>query len=247
MIRTQTVRALALPLLLAATAASATPYAGATPYPGGAHYGGPQSMHPAMRPSMRQGMPQTAPWQRGMQRPMQAQQVQDPIPAAIVREGLGKLNAFMESGAAAKPGAVHAYLATEIAPYFDLEYMSRWAAGPLYRRLDPEQRFALAKGLGQLFFQNMATQLAGYQGGEIRYLPSNDPRGREATVRVQVAGANRMPVRIDFRMYRGEEGNWKVFDVQANGRSAVVHYRQLLANMSRQNGIQGMLKQLAAI
>ena len=171
---------------------------------------------------------------------------QESAPAQLIREGLGKLNAFLESGVAQQPGAVNTYLAREIAPYFDLEYMSRWAAGPLHRKLNPQQRMALAKGLGQLFFKNMATHLAGYQGANIRYLPGATPRDKETTVRVQVSGQNRSPVRLDFRLYKGDDG-WKVFDVQANGRSAVVHYRQMLAKMSRQSGgIQGMLKQLAA-
>ena len=173
-------------------------------------------------------------------------QPQTPAPAVLVREGLSKLNDFMSSGAARQEGAVNLFLAQEIAPYFDLAYMSRWAAGPLYHRLNDAQRGALALGLGKLFFQNMASHLAGYQGGRIHYLPSHAPGGRETTVRVEVMGYQRMPVRIDFRMYRGDDG-WKVFDIRANGQSAVVHYRNVLAGMARQMGIPGMLQHLASL
>ena len=253
------IRTLALPLLLAAGTAFANPYAGQPGggYPGahpGTQFGVPHGGMPqgAMRtmPPV-QGMQRSTPWQRQMPRSAPAPRP-EPAPTLLIREGLGKLNAFLESGVAQQPGAVNTYLVREIAPYFDLQYMSRWAAGPLYRQLNPAQRGALAKGLGQLFFKNMATHLAGYPGANIRYLPSKDPRGKEATVRVQVGGQaggqaggqHRASVRLDFRMYKSDNG-WKVFDVQANGRSAVVHYRQLLAKMSRQGGIQGMLQQLA--
>ena len=222
-----------LPALLISTSLSANPYAT------------PDRTHPGYQFQPRQPMAYSTPWShRGAHAFAPRQQTE--APAQIIREGLGKLEAFLSSGESRDTNAVNHYLALEIAPYFDLEYMTRWAAGPLYRRLSPDQRMALAKGLGQLFFRNMATHLAGYQGGNISYLPNPSSAGRETTVRVQVGGVDRPPVRIDFRMYRNEDG-WKVFDVQAGGRSAVVHYRNLLANMSRQAGVQGMLNQLASL
>ena len=35
------------------------------------------------------------------------------------------------------------------------------------------------------------------------------------------------PARLDFRLYRNGE-NWLVYDVSANGQSAIVHYRNQL-------------------
>ncbi|GAB6040490.1 MlaC/ttg2D family ABC transporter substrate-binding protein [Endothiovibrio diazotrophicus] len=226
-----TARALALPLLCASMALSANPYPAGNPGP---------YFQPAPSAGYRPA-PFASPAAPAFQRRSAEQ-----APAWIVREGLGKLDAFLRSGEAGDPAVVETYLAREIAPYFDLAYMSRWAAGPLYHRLSPEQRVTLAKGIGELFFRNMATHLAGYQGGEIHYLPGADPRSGETTVRVQVGGTDRPPIRIDFRMYRSDDG-WKVFDVQANGRSAVVHYRNLLANLTRQAGVQGMLERIASL
>ncbi|MCB1882186.1 MAG: ABC transporter substrate-binding protein, partial [Gammaproteobacteria bacterium] len=41
------------------------------------------------------------------------------------------------------------------------------------------------------------------------------------------------PARLDFRFYLAEDG-WKVFDVAANGSSAVMHYRQQFRQMMRE-------------
>ena len=38
-------------------------------------------------------------------------------------------------------------MTTEIEPYFDFEYMTRWAAGPAWRRMSPQQRAGVQKKL----------------------------------------------------------------------------------------------------
>jgi phospholipid transport system substrate-binding protein len=43
--------------------------------------------------------------------------------------------------------------------------------------------------------------------------------------------AGAYPTRIDFRFYRGESG-WKIFDVSANGSSALAFYRQYFARQA---------------
>ncbi|MEW8429523.1 MAG: ABC transporter substrate-binding protein [Candidatus Thiodiazotropha sp.] len=40
---------------------------------------------------------------------------------------------------------------------------------------------------------------------------------------------------MDFRFYRSEAG-WKVFDVSANGNSAVAYYRRHFANQREAQG-----------
>ncbi len=50
-----------------------------------------------------------------------------------------------------------------------------------------------------------------------------------------VRGAQGMPSELDFRLYRGNDG-WKVFDVVANGSSAVVYYRDYFRNAFRRGG-----------
>jgi phospholipid transport system substrate-binding protein len=39
-----------------------------------------------------------------------------------------------------------------------------------------------------------------------------------------------IPTRLEFRFYH-RNGEWKVFDVKAEGNSAVMHYRRQFRNM----------------
>jgi phospholipid transport system substrate-binding protein len=45
---------------------------------------------------------------------------------------------------------------------------------------------------------------------------------------VAILQASGYPANLDFRFYRGKTG-WKVFDVAANGSSALTYYRQYFA------------------
>ena len=49
--------------------------------------------------------------------------------------------------------------------------------------------------------------------------------GRTGMVTTAISGPRGYPTRLDFRFYKANNG-WKVFDVMANGQSAVIHYRR---------------------
>jgi phospholipid transport system substrate-binding protein len=59
-----------------------------------------------------------------------------------------------------------------------------------------------------------------------------NPDGRTGTASIAVLNPSAYPARIDFRFYRGAEG-WKVYDVAANGQSAVAYYRREFRQMMR--------------
>ena len=50
------------------------------------------------------------------------------------------------------------------------------------------------------------------------------------------------PARMDFRLYRSGD-DWRVYDVAANGQSAIVHYRRELMRQIRQQKMQQMRQQ----
>jgi phospholipid transport system substrate-binding protein len=159
------------------------------------------------------------PYSRGVDAPLQQ-----------IREGVGRLTAFLGTGTRANPQQFMAFLEEEIAPYFDFDVMSRWAAGPLWRRMDPAQRAQMKQTLRRMFLGTLARNLANYRHSRIRYLPSRRGAPGKATVSLRAFQPNGIGMRLDFRMYHDQDG-WKVFDVSANGQSAVVYYRDHFARM----------------
>lgn len=166
-------------------------------------------------------------------------------PARVLRAGVERLTGYLGDNQGVAPAQLHAFLEQEIVPYFDFNRMAFWAAGGANRYLNPEQRQQLTVMLRERFLQTMAQQLSGYRQSRIQYLqPRGNPRRGDVTLGVRVFGADSYPVQIDFKLYRGKEG-WKVYDVVANGVSAVGHYRNEFSQLVNRYGMQGFLTNLA--
>ncbi len=161
-------------------------------------------------------------------------------PAAVLRDGMNKLVGFLKQEPKPDAARVAKFLDDEVASYFDFAYMARASAGGIYRQMDEEQRKKLEAKLREMFLSAMAQHLSAYDKQEIEFLPPRrgGQRGDEVTLTVAVRGAQGMPSELDFRLYRGNDG-WKVFDVVANGSSAVVYYRDYFRNAFRRGGPGG--------
>ena len=145
--------------------------------------------------------------------------------AETLRQGVDKLLEFLGQKKMPNKLQVAAFLDATIAPYFDFEYMAQWVAGPSYARMSAKQREALTASLEARFLGTLATKLSKYEGQTVRYFrPRLGARGAVNVV-VGLLRPGSYPSRLEFRMYRSKDG-WKVYDVVANGRSAVAFFRE---------------------
>jgi phospholipid transport system substrate-binding protein len=161
--------------------------------------------------------------------PLPPPQTQVSGPVEVLQEGIGKVSAFLNQGGTADPVQLGAFLESEVAPYFDFEYMARWAAGPRYAQMGENERQALGGTLRRMFLSSMAEHIAGYRQARVNYLPPrSDVRSGEVMLSVQAMQPGLPARQLDFRLYHSGEG-WKVFDVVAEGQSALVYYRQYFA------------------
>lgn len=155
-------------------------------------------------------------------------------PGIIVKTGIEKLTRFIRSGQAQDKATAMAFLETEVAPYFDFKYMTRWAAGPVWRSMSPEQRARMQSKLTNAFMTTLVQKLTSYTNQPIRYFTPRGQGSNDVSVSAWIMQPNGIPTKLDFRFYRSEDG-WKIFDVKAAGNSAVVYYRKMFRNMHRQN------------
>jgi len=146
-------------------------------------------------------------------------------PGQLLRDGMAKLLNFMRQPEKPAPQTIARFLEREIAPYFDFDYMAGWAGGPMGRYMNGRQRAELAQSIKQMLLGTLAERLGGYENQDVRFFPARRAGENEVRVRVGILQPGGYPTDIDFRFYRGSDG-WKVFDVSANGNSALVYYRQ---------------------
>lgn len=148
----------------------------------------------------------------------------------MVRNGLEQLMAYLSAKPRPTPLKLAAFLEDQVASKFNFEYMTRSAMGPAYRRMSEEQRTDAIQRIEQDFLETLTRRLAGFKEQKIKFFRPRQGRGNRTSVTVGIANPGTYPTRLDFRMYRGEDG-WKIYDVVANGNSAVNYYRQKVARV----------------
>lgn len=165
-------------------------------------------------------------------------------PHEIVQRGIDRLTGFLIGAQDPSPQLLRDFLEREIAPSFDFAYMAQWAAGPMYRRLSAEQHARMSAMLRELFLGALARNLGTYT----RPLPRVDvfparfaANGEQASVPARVLAESGMLVRLDFRFYWSERG-WQIFDVSANGASAVAFYRGYFTELFTRYGPDDILQ-----
>ena len=164
-------------------------------------------------------------------------------PDQLIRQGINRLTGFLIGVKDASPEAVQEFVELELAGYFDFTYMARWAAGRFYRRLDDAQKAAMTAKMKDLFLGALARNLGSLQQplSRIEVYPALPGRTvNEATVLTRVLNG-KVPLHMEFRFYWGNEG-WRVFDVSADGASAVAFYRLYFTNVFRRYGPDAVLR-----
>jgi phospholipid transport system substrate-binding protein len=160
---------------------------------------------------------------------------------AVLKAGLKKLLGFFNNNQAPSRQLIAAFLDKEIAPYFDFAYMTKWVAGGPYMRMSDQQKMMTEQQLKTQFLSTMAQKLSTFNNQRVKYLaPKVQGKGQ---VELSIAIMNRggYPARLDFRLYKGKDG-WKVYDVSANGSSALVYYRQYFRQQMQRQRMQSRFR-----
>jgi len=166
-------------------------------------------------------------------------------PDQMLRRGIDRLTGFLMAVPDPEPGALRRFLEREIAPHFDFAYMARWAAGPMYRRMSPGQHARMTRMLKELFLDALARNLGTYAHPLPRvdvYPARAGAMGNQATVSARVVSPNGLLAKLVFRFYWNRDRGWRIFDVTANGASAVAFYRGYFAQMFRRHGPDVVLR-----
>ncbi len=134
----------------------------------------------------------------------------------------------------------------KVIPHFDFRRMTRSALGRYWRRATEDQRQRLTNAFREMLVRTYAVMLRSYSGQRLEFLPyRGKPEDRRAIVHIKVYTKDGAPpVPIDSRLYRGKDGEWRVYDVLVDGVSLIANYRRTFAREVRQGGIEGLIGSL---
>lgn len=157
---------------------------------------------------------------------------------SIIHQGIEHLQTFIQSGSPNNPEQVKNFLQKEIAPYFDFQAMARMVIGPMEHHLNDEQKTNAQAFIQQQFLVSFARNLMGYRGGHGQLMNiTGDERNGQLQAWVYIYRYQAVPTVVELRLARGPQG-WKIYDVAANGVSAVSHFRNYFHATIQRSGIQ---------
>ncbi len=134
----------------------------------------------------------------------------------------------------------------KVLPHFDFNRMTQLVVGKHWPRATPQQKQALVGEFRNLLVRTYSTSLTAFSSQTVEFKPlTMKPDATDVTVRSEIRQPAGPPIPIDYSMYKTDFG-WKVYDVTIDSVSLVTNYRVSFSNTIRQQGIDGLIKTLAA-
>jgi phospholipid transport system substrate-binding protein len=134
----------------------------------------------------------------------------------------------------------------KILPHVDFEEAARLATGRSWGQASAEQKKRLTEEFRRMLVRTYSSAVSAYQGQTMKVLPVRmKPGDTEATVRNHYLRPGAKPVQVDYSM-RKADGGWKIYDIVVEGVSLVLNYRSEFDALVKQEGIDGLIKRLAA-
>ncbi|MBQ4768341.1 phospholipid-binding protein MlaC [Pectobacterium versatile] len=145
------------------------------------------------------------------------------------------------------PDYLRTVVREELLPYVQVRYAGALVLGRYYKDATPAQRDAYFKAFEAYLEQAYGQALAMYNG-QTYQIVSGQPLGNTDIVSIRVNivdNGGRPPVRLDFQWRKNSKtGNWQAFDMIAEGVSMITTKQNEWAAVLRQNGVDGLTKQL---
>ncbi|MGH8705787.1 MAG: MlaC/ttg2D family ABC transporter substrate-binding protein [Burkholderiales bacterium] len=132
----------------------------------------------------------------------------------------------------------------KVLPHVDFREATQLAVGKSWGGATPEQREKLVSEFRTMLVRIYSNAIDEYRGQTLKVQPLRlAPGATEATVRNQYLRPGRPPVPIEYAMRKTPEG-WKIYDIVVEGVSLVITYRAEFEQVTRQSGVEGLIKRL---
>jgi len=135
-----------------------------------------------------------------------------------------------------------------VLPHFNFQRMAKLVLGKYWRQASDDQRREFTDAFRFLLVRTYAAAMLEYTDQKISFLPYRAaPGDDDVVVQTEVDQSGGFPIPIDYKMYKDENGNWKVYEVAIDGVGLVINYRSSFSTEIRgkggMDGLIGKLKQ----
>ena len=142
-------------------------------------------------------------------------------------------------------GKIQALVETKLLPHVNFKRLTSSAVGRFWRQATPEQQERIQKEFRTLLMRTYAGALSQIKDQQLAFAPLRaQPTDTEVVVRTQVRGKGD-PIQLDYRLEKDGDV-WRIYDVNVLGIWLGDQYRSSFAQEINANGIDGLIKSLAA-
>jgi phospholipid transport system substrate-binding protein len=128
-------------------------------------------------------------------------------------------------------------------PMFDWAEMARRALGRHWQTRTDAERQEFVPLFRTLLERTYATRIERYNGEQITYT-GESIEGDQASVRTKILDRTNRELPIDYRMVRGPDGRWLIYDVLIEGVSLVANYRSQFDQIIRTASYERLVEKL---
>jgi phospholipid transport system substrate-binding protein len=128
-------------------------------------------------------------------------------------------------------------------PMFDWAEMARRALGRHWQTRTDAERLEFVPLFRNLLEKTYTTRIERYDGKQITYT-GESIEGDQATVRTKILDRTNRELPIDYRMVRGPDRQWLIYDVLIEGVSLVANYRSQFDQIIRAASYERLVEKL---
>jgi phospholipid transport system substrate-binding protein len=142
----------------------------------------------------------------------------------------------------ADPSKIDSLVEKDLLPHFDTEYAARLVLGAHWRDAKPDQRARFIHAFVHSLIANYGNSITSFTADRLKVYPSKpgaDPK--RASVRTEVKRADGTTVPVSYSMIRGDDGNWKAWDVVIDGISYVKSFHDDFGEEIDQKGLDEVI------
>jgi len=131
-------------------------------------------------------------------------------------------------------------------PHLATEKISKLILGAHFKAASAEQRQRFSDAFMALMVRTYATAMFEYTGQEeLRYRPVKlKGGGRIAVVPTDLVIPGQAPIPVDYYCLREKSEAWKIYDIQIDGISLILSYRNQYGQYIDTNGLDALIESL---
>jgi phospholipid transport system substrate-binding protein len=133
----------------------------------------------------------------------------------------------------------------QLMPIIDIKFVSFKLLGKHIKGIEREQAARFIEAVEHYLTGTYAGALMKYTGQQVIFEHSNQNSDSEyATVKTQIVEPNAPAIDLHFKLRRGKDGNWKVYDIVAEGISLLSAKQKEVIQRISDVGLEAVISEL---